>query len=260
MKSDDIKKLAEDPHHIPGIYNYCDRWCERCTFTSRCLNFKMSEEKFEDPQTRDVQSAAFWEKLDEIFQETTSMLREMAEERGIDLDSICLEEDAEDRSVRDETNSVVHMLLHIAKSYIANVDHWFEPYVDLAELNWDEGSNLESTPTPSEADRVTFRDSVEVIRWYQHQIYVKLKRALNSAQEEKSRNTDDFPKDSDGSAKVALIGIDRSISAWVNILTVFPDQEEETQAIIALLVRLRKIVENEFPAARAFLRPGFDSD
>jgi hypothetical protein len=32
-----LLKLASDPKFIPGIYNYCDRWCERCRFTSRCL-------------------------------------------------------------------------------------------------------------------------------------------------------------------------------------------------------------------------------
>ena len=21
---------------IPGVFNYCDRWCERCPFSSRC--------------------------------------------------------------------------------------------------------------------------------------------------------------------------------------------------------------------------------
>ena len=29
----------EKKSHIPGIYNYCDRWCERCKFTSQCLLF-----------------------------------------------------------------------------------------------------------------------------------------------------------------------------------------------------------------------------
>jgi hypothetical protein len=24
---------------IVGIFNYCDRWCERCEFTSRCRVF-----------------------------------------------------------------------------------------------------------------------------------------------------------------------------------------------------------------------------
>ena len=28
---------------IPGIYNYCDRWCERCLYTDRCRTFAMEK-------------------------------------------------------------------------------------------------------------------------------------------------------------------------------------------------------------------------
>ena len=29
---DKLKALTDNPEHIPGIYNYCDKWCERCPF------------------------------------------------------------------------------------------------------------------------------------------------------------------------------------------------------------------------------------
>ena len=78
MKNDAFGTNHEDTKHIPGIYNYCDRWCERCTFTSRCLNFEMSEEKFGDLEDVDITNEVFWQKLSETFQETLSMLKEMA--------------------------------------------------------------------------------------------------------------------------------------------------------------------------------------
>ncbi len=32
--------VERDEHgFIPGIHNYCDRWCERCPFSSRCRAF-----------------------------------------------------------------------------------------------------------------------------------------------------------------------------------------------------------------------------
>ena len=34
---------------IVGIYNYCDRWCEACQFTSRCRSFS-NRAKFEASQ------------------------------------------------------------------------------------------------------------------------------------------------------------------------------------------------------------------
>jgi hypothetical protein len=224
------------------------------------MTFKLSEEKFGDPESQDINNSVFWEKLSETLNDALDLLKEMAEEKGIDLDSIAAESDEKIRFY-DEDNNVVHMLLHMSESYIAKVDQWFEPYEDLANQWTDDpalDSNLHSDPTPSEEETMAFKDAVEVVRWYQYQIHVKLKRALNSAQDEKTSDLDDFPKDSDGSAKVALIGIDRSISAWGKILKVFPDQEEESLSIVSFLKRLGDRVEKEFPEARSFIRPGFD--
>jgi len=33
-----------EENFIPGIYNYCDRWCERCLYTDRCRVFVMEKE------------------------------------------------------------------------------------------------------------------------------------------------------------------------------------------------------------------------
>ena len=37
MQRRSLTELASNPDLISGIYNYCDRWCERCPLTSRCL-------------------------------------------------------------------------------------------------------------------------------------------------------------------------------------------------------------------------------
>ena len=82
MNEEELKKLAADSNHIAGIYNYCDRWCERCAFTSRCLNSKMAEKKYGDPESQDIENAGFWEKLSETFRETLSLLKEMVHSNG----------------------------------------------------------------------------------------------------------------------------------------------------------------------------------
>ena len=255
-----FKKNSEDSNYIPGIYNYCDRWCERCPFTSRCLNFEMSEEKFGNLQSVDITNEAFWKKLGETLDETLNMLKEMAEEQGIDLDSLDMEED-EKLQRRFDEKTVVHILSHISKTYITLVNDWFELNDYLFEHNEDEintNSARYEIQSPPQEDAVTLIDSIEVIRWYQHQIYVKLKRAHHSVQDEHFEILNNFPKDSDGSTKIALIGMDRSISAWGKILKYFSDQKKNILGIITHLERLRKRTENEFPDARAFVRPGFD--
>lgn len=257
-----FKKNSPDSKYIPGIYNYCDRWCERCAFTSRCLNFEMSEEKFGDLESVDITNEAFWKKLSETLHETLNILKEMAEEQGIDLDSLDMEEDVKFQRRFDEKN-VIHILSHMSKAYIIMVDDWFDLNANLFGHYEDEihtHPDLYEIQSPPPEHMVTAIDSIEVIRWYQHQIYVKLKRALHSAQDEQFEILNDFPKDSDGLTKVALIGMDRSISAWGKILKYFSDQKKNIIGIITHLERLRKRTENEFPDARTFVRPGFDEN
>jgi hypothetical protein len=255
-----FEKYDINPNHIPGIYNYCDRWCERCAFTSRCLNFEMSEEKFGDLQNGDVSNEAFWQKLSETLQETMTMLIEMAEERGIDLDELDVDDDGElDDPFEDKP--VVHMTTHMARSYIDIVENWFNDNVYVFEEDARELAaiyEVDASDPRFQEDTVSLIDSVEVIRWYQHQIYVKLQRAIHSSKNEAFEIENGFPKDSDGSTKVALIGMDRSISAWGKMIQYFPHLEENILGVIAHLERLRRQTEKKFPEARAFIRPGFD--
>ena len=90
--------------------------------------------------------------------------------------------------------------------------------------------------------------------------FVKLQRAIHSSQNEDFEIQNGFPKDSDGSTKVALIGMDRSISAWGKMTKYFPDQKENILNVITHLDRLRLRSEKKFPEARAFVRPGFDDN
>ncbi len=83
-------------------------------------------------------------------------------------------------------------------------------------------------------------------------------RALHGKFEDRYEMPDDIPKDSDGSAKIALIATDRSISAWGKLLKHLPKSEDEILEILVLLERLRNMTEKEFPDARKFVRPGFD--
>ena len=67
-----------------------------------------------------------------------------------------------------------------------------------------------------------------------------------------------LPKDADGSAKVAIIGIERSAAAWAALLSHFPDLERSILQVLATLKHLLKQVDASFPNARSFLRPGFE--
>ena len=101
----------------------------------------------------------------------------------------------------------------------------------------------------------------EIIHWYQYQIAVKLMRALSSRSNETELPDEDVDveaRDSDGSAKVALIGIGRSISAWRLMQMALTERSDSIVPLILDLEKLRQRTELKFPKARDFIRPGFD--
>ncbi len=260
MDKEDIKKLARNPRLITGIYNYCDRWCERCPFTSRCMNFALVNEQFPDHESRDINNEVFWHKLSETFQVTLDLLKETAEREGIDLDAMSTEEGTQQERFNEEL-AMTHECCRMAKAYADMVDSWFTSAEDLADQKEDDlnlKARREILDLGPFQESATCEDAVEVIRWYQHQIYVKLMRAIRGILEEKDESLDEFARDSDGSAKVALIAIDRSIAAWGEMRTCFFAYEREILDICVYLERLRKKAEKVFPDARAFIRPGFD--
>jgi hypothetical protein len=253
MRRRNLTELAGNPDLISGIYNYCDRWCERCPLTSRCLVFATEQVDHRDsPQSHDLRNEAFWQKLSSILNETQELIAGWARDAGIDLSHVP-EEDVRTRKRRRQLVDS-HPLTRAGKKYANAASDWFREFDQTIEF---------TDLRPSEADREEseqHEDAREVIQWYQYQIAVKIMRALSCRSDgwEDDPSLADFPKDSDGSAKVALIGIDRSIAAWRLMQLSLPDRAHSIVPLILQLERLRKRVENSFPEAREFVRPGFD--
>ena len=260
MKKEEIKKLAENKDLIPGIYNYCDRWCERCAFTARCMNFAMSSKYTDDPEASDITNEKFWQNLSEIFKTTRDMLEESAEEMGIDLNAIDFEEASREEGIKDKIVQN-HECCRAAKKYYQMVDEFFEseykPTLHIVDESDGQRAaelqKIDNLDGPASLDEMT-----EIIFWYHHFIYVKLMRSVRGTLGDTPEMLEDFPKDSDGSAKVALIAIDRSMAAWGHMHRYFVGHQDQILSIMMHLDRLRRRVENIFPEARNFKRPGFD--
>jgi hypothetical protein len=287
MRSDDLRKLAGDPHLISGIYNYCDRWCERCQFTSRCFLYatEQADPDLDDPEVRDINNDKFWRKLQDIFRNTAEMIAEWAEETGVDLNSIDVSEEMaeHDRAAEEAEQSELSQRAH---RYIASVNDWFR---DDFKSEEDVHNDLQTGPLPDDDD-ITIQDAVAVIRWYQFFIAVKLLRALTGEsridvdEDEEITDEDDLSMDfltdyettddedldydevmartarmdANGSAKVALVAMDRSIAAWRSLQISLPDKSEAIKPMLMELSGLRASVEVRFPRARDFIRPGLD--
>ena len=237
MRRRTLTELANNPDLISGIYNYCDRWCERCPLTSRCLVYATEQEDNDSPENRDLRNEAFWRKLSEIFHDTREMIVDWAQNAGVDFNAFAEDDEARCKRKRQLVDN--HPLTKAGKKYANAASDWFREFDQTIEFG-------------------DVEDAREVIQWYQYQIAVKTMRALSGRKEELEEDFTDFPKDSDGSAKVALIGIDRSIAAWRMMQMTSPDRVESIVPLILQLEGLRRRLEKSFPQARDFIRPGFD--
>jgi hypothetical protein len=265
MNRDDLNELASRPDLISGIYNYCDRWCERCAFSSRCFLYatEMADPDLDTPDVRDLSNAKFWRKLESIFKDANELIKQCAAEAGVDLDAIDQSEAAAshnqeaDAADRDE-------LSVLARNYARVVETWFEKELVAAE-QLDDYAQLEAKTAGIEIDA---QDAFEVIRWYQFFIPTKVFRALLARDDELPEvYPDDIADeinpaqtDANGSAKIALIAIDRSVNAWRVIQSCVPEKQESIAPLIALLENVRTGIEAELPLARDFIRPGFDEE
>ena len=153
MKKEDVLELAKDERFISGIYNYCDRWCERCSFTSRCMNFALDDEQSLDPESLDIRNEAFWRRLSETFRVTLELVHDLAEREGIDLDAADNVDEEEER-LKDELASS-QKCCRMAKAYSDMVGKWFDAVAgesDQAEGDWQSEMDI---PVPDEGPLAT---------------------------------------------------------------------------------------------------------
>jgi len=259
MDKEKLKKIVDNPRIIAGIHNYCDRWCERCPKTSCCSVWAMEQADTSGPESRDPENEAFWNRLHGIFSTTMEMVQEFAEKNGIDLNRPATEEEKAE-GVRFDTKTREYPIVRAAMSYLKSARAWCNSANDLLKQKVSEAEThlrLGLCDTAPETELKELREAVEVVCWYYAQIGVKLRRAVRQMLQPPELD-EDIPSDSDGSAKVALIGMDRSLAAWALMLKSFPEQEKDILDFLVRLERLRRETERTFPKARAFLRPGFD--
>ncbi|MBX7204386.1 MAG: hypothetical protein K1X81_03075 [Bacteroidia bacterium] len=216
-------------HTIPFIHNYCDRWCERCAFVQRCSVGISSQ------GSSDISSDEFWNKLGENMAKAAGMLKEAMEKYGIEMEPVTDDDrmESEIRHLLTESNPLIQQ----AEAYVKLVDDFFESSISAEALH-------------------SVADYVEVVQWYHFFIQVKLSRAVSGLSDDLEDDEAGFQTDYNGSAKIALLSVNRSMEAWTAIYGA--TSESLILTILALLDKLRKNISEAFPDCEKFKRPGFD--
>lgn len=220
---------------ISGIYNYCDRWCERCRFADRCRVFAKEQEWPDDDD--DMESVI--RVVGASLAEAKQMLIEKAEEFGIDPFAISNEEYAE---------------IHDREKAFVNGDELSQ----LADRYWPMAKEILESDFPRDDEQLT--EILSVLGWYLFFIPVKVKCGLNGLLDhdgfEDESHRIDAQSYANGTVKIALIGIERSLLAWHQLSEL--GCAARTQPAIELLKEILVKLDERFPLARNFIRPGFD--
>jgi len=246
--------ITDDEGYIPDISNYCDRWCERCDFTDKCRLFQMENDLndlFNKSKENDESSDS-----EAIQNNLTNINDEVAGEiLDDDDDDVTFEFDRENDFDEDENDyfSVYnkierHLLTELADAYSAESFKWLN-----GRFN-EEKNEFMAQIAGGFANEIM--EAEKVMSWYSLMINTKLRRALSGYFETEE---DDFTiEDMNGSAKVALIGIDRSIDAMTTMIRHLKKHRDDLKVFRSNLEELRLLAEETFPEARQFIRPGLD--
>jgi hypothetical protein len=256
-------------NNIPAIYNYCDRWCEKCPFTGRCAVYQAEQSRTRD--SKDISNQAYWDNISSNLKKSLDLLHKTAEKFGVDLNNISPEEEEEIARQEEEKRRRIreHKLIRLSRKYGLKVkalmdedEFWSQAASGLiAQIS--KGMNAEESARTESEKIAEYR---ETIGWYSFFISIKFSRALDSKldipdpEEEEAAIQDPelLARDENGTAKIALIAIERSIGAWAGLMELIPD-EDRILPLLAMLEKIRKLGKLEFPGAEKFIRPGFDS-
>lgn len=217
---------------IVSIFNYCDRWCEVCAFTSRCRLFaEVAEiEASLDPGLKSIVEAPL--RPEEAPAPPPPWMQEMIAEMNEAARKIAAGEDSPSSNPPPPEHLAIEMR---AKRYCLRAHQWL-------------GGRTYAALDPA--------DPHAVIGWFETMIPAKIHRAIHGLAEE--WDDSEGLADHDGSAKVALLGIERSHAAWTDLIALGLITHTDAHGFLADLVWLRDALERVFPKARAFVRPAFD--
>lgn len=227
-----FNQVCLDPTLIKGIYNTCDQWCMYCPATARCLAYRCS------PEIQSGRRDIFKSLADRLY-EGMSFAKQMSEADGTPTPEL-------DELLANDPRTT---------TTIARVDDPLERagarYAHLSEAYLHSRADYPFVMTPRPSGPTPF----EVFVWFHLLIAAKIYRAL-MASSAVARGDESKRADALVSAKVALIGIDRSLDA-LDVMA-RDDSDTRLESLQGQLRRVKRELEGRFPEARGVVREGLD--
>lgn len=217
---------------IVGIFNYCDRWCERCPLTGRCRLFADEKEiDFEQGNGPLTEPRAVRERR-RLFAEVAEL-----HERAAEL---------QEPTPLELKESAGRLPADLEPS--TGVDPWLlEHSIEVRKKI----TELELSANPS------VRLAMQTIKYFALFVPMKMVRILSQVSRE---GPGDQQSDANGSGKAALLGLDRMEQAWRSLIESHHVSAAVAAPFLAEIARMQRNINRAVPNARAFIRPGFDEE
>jgi hypothetical protein len=242
-------KTPRTPPLVPGVHNYCDRWCERCRFKTRCIVAVMHQRidaaraRGQEVSESDVLDELIppydgsprpW--LDEIVEAANRPPTE-AEQRETERREHELEQRLEADTLLLDAREYGLMAERISSALIARLS--------------------------GRGDAVVL-SALEAIAWHALCISAKTYRAVSGELLDEiwdMEDDDPLQADHNGSAKIARLMAAESRECWAVLMQVGRAVADGVpMKMIERLDRLDRDLAIRFPRAMEFVRPGFDEE
>jgi hypothetical protein len=237
------------PQFIPGIYNWCDRWCERCRFRTRCLTAAMHADIEQAAARGEEFSTADWLDrnlepyngpprpwLDEILEAANRPLSE-EQQREIDRQEAERERRLKADALVLDAKEYGDIAAKVARVLVAQLKEQGDSVV-LAALDAIEHQALCIGSKTYRACSGGILDAMADIE-------------LDDEEEQQS--------DYNGSAKIARLMIAESRECWAVLMQIGRAMADGVPLkMVGRLDRLDRDLAARFPRAMSFTRPGFD--
>ena len=232
--------MSEKEHmdeNISGIYNYCDRWCDKCSYTNRCLVFKKEAERNikhilrdEDPNDPDV----FAKDISDTFQETFDLIKEKMNEDDfpefIDEDEFDFDDEPD-----FEIDNIENSSTGVRNVHNPLIDITEKLFKDFLEYHKTISSKYPDEPIEN-MDRI-LEENLDILSWHTPQIHVKARMcAWGKSKLLKSRSLLQKEIEEDilnVNSRIAYVGIENCIEALNNIYEHLYEMQTETLSLLS---------------------------
>ncbi len=253
---------------IPGIFNYCDRWCERCNYTDRCRLFQSEAERNirhilndEDPNDPEIVMRDVAESLEDAM----AMLGAQLETEGISKEDLEDDDDEDSKyfvdDFDDESCEVTESgrILKTPHPLAVQSDDFYKKVLDLFNkmrfFFAEESGDAELVNNP-------LFEQLKILLWYSPQISVKIRMCVgskNKLENEKDEDEVEFEVEMmNVNSRIAFTGMEKCLSSLKNIYDSQPDYHDDLLPLLSEIKKIKVEFEKDFPAVHTFKRPYFD--